>query len=143
MHDVRGGDGVQGATGDPSIQVGQSATGMSGSHEMGIFPTSDTPRDFGELKGLEDAFSLVGQQAQSVKEQMEVSSPVKFKAGLNEGKGNTPEPTEKETARKTKAEANWKRIAREKGKKKSLGSNVQPLSIGSKRARKLVLKKKR
>ena len=60
MYDVRGGDGVQGAAGDPSIQVGQSATGMSGSHEMGIFPPSGTPCDFRELKGLEDAFSLVG-----------------------------------------------------------------------------------
>ena len=111
---------------------------MSGSHVMGIFPTSGTPRDFGEPKGLEDACLLVGQEAQSVKEQMEVSSPVKFKAGLNEGKGNIPEPTGKETARKTKAEANWKRIAREKGKKKSQGSDVQPLSIGSKRMGKLV-----
>ena len=79
-------------------------------------------------------FSLVGQQAQSVKEQMEVSSSIKFKTGLNEEKGNTPEPTGKETARKTKVEANWKRIAREKGKNKSPSSDVQPLSIGSKRA---------
>ena len=39
---------------------------------------------------------------------------------------------------KKKAKANWKRIAREKGKNKSPRSNVQPLSIGSKRARKLV-----
>ena len=78
-------------------------------------------------------FSLVGQQAQSVKEQMEVSSSIKFKTGLNEEKGNTPEPTGKETARKTKVEANWKRIAREKGKNKSPSSDVQPLSIGSKR----------
>ena len=86
MHDIREGDGVQGEASDPSILVGQSATGMSGSHGMGIFPTSGTSRDFGELKGLEDACPLVGQQAQSVKEQMEVSSPIKFKAGLNEGK---------------------------------------------------------
>ena len=69
---------------------------------------------------------------------MEVCSLVKFKVGLNEGKGNTPEPMGKETTRKTKAEANWKRIAREKGKKKSPGSDIQPLSIGSKRMGKLV-----
>lgn len=49
-----------------------------------------------------------------------------------------PEPTGKEKVRKTKAEANWKRIAREKGKKKSPGSDVKPVSIGSKRMGKLV-----
>ena len=65
---------------------------------------------------------------------MEVSSPVKFRAGLNEEKGNTPEPIGRETARKTKAEANWKRIAREKGKNESPSLDVQPLSISSKKA---------
>ena len=69
---------------------------------------------------------------------MEVTSPIKFKARLNEEKENMPEPTGKETVRKTKVEANWKRIAREKGKKKSPGSDVQPVSIGSKRMGKLV-----
>ena len=107
----------------------------------GYFPSFCTPCDFRELTNLEDAFSLVDQQAQSTKEQMEVSSPVKFRVGINEEKGNTPEPTKKETVRKTKAEANWKRIAREKGKNKSPSSDVQPLSIASKRAGKLVFEK--
>ena len=49
-------------------------------------------------------------------------------------KKSTLEPTRKETTMKKKAKANWKRIAREKGKNKSPRSNVQPLSIGSKRA---------
>ena len=68
---------------------------------------------------------------------MEVSSLIKFKARLNEEKKkkkSTLEPTRKETTMKKKAKANWKRIAREKGKNKSPRSNVQPLSIGSKRA---------
>nr|POE73562.1 hypothetical protein CFP56_47802 [Quercus suber] len=122
--DGRGGGSVQGAADDSPIQVGQCATGESESREMSFFPPSGTPHDLRELKGLEDALSLVGQQAQSVKEHMEVSSPVKFKAGLNEEKRNTPEPIEKETVRKTKAEANWKRIAREKGKNKSPSSSI-------------------
>ena len=60
MYDVRGGDSVQGVADDSSIQVGQCATGVSDSHEMCIFPPSGTPRDFRELKGLKDAFSLMG-----------------------------------------------------------------------------------
>lgn len=82
LHDVRGGDGFQSEAGDPTILVGQSATGMSGSHVMGTFPTSGTPREFGELKGLEDANSLVGQQAQLAKEQMEVTSQLSSRLGL-------------------------------------------------------------
>ena len=52
MYDVKGSDSVQGAAGDSSIQMGQSATGVSDSREMGIFPPSGTPRDFRELKIL-------------------------------------------------------------------------------------------
>ena len=137
-HDVRVGDSVQGVTRDFPIQMGQIAIGMSESREMGIFPPTGTPRGLKEIKGIEDVLSLMGRQAQSEKEQMEVSSPIKYNVGLNEEKGSMLEPTSKEIARKTKAEANWKRIAREKGKNKSLRSNVQPLSIGSKRAGKLV-----
>ena len=43
---------------------------------------------------------------------------------INEEKENMPEPTGKETVRKTKAEANWKRIAREKEKNKNLKSDA-------------------
>ena len=83
----------------------------------------------------------MGQQAQSVKEQMEGISPVNFNAGLNEIKGTIPEPNGKEKVKKTKAEANWKRIAREKGNNKSSSPKVQPLNIGSKRAGTLVFEK--
>ena len=141
MHDVRGDDRVQGAVGDPFTQWGRCATGGSESREMGFLPSPGIPRDFGELKGLKEAFSLVGQQAQSVKEQMEGISPVNFNAGLNEVKGTTPEPNGKEKVKKTKAEANWKRIAREKGKNKSSSPEGQPLNIGSKRAGTLVFEK--
>ena len=72
---------------------------------------------------------------------MEVSSPIKYNAGLNEEKGSMLEPTGKEIARKAKAKANWKRIAREKGKNKSSSPKVQPLNIGSKRAGTLVFEK--
>ena len=40
--------------------------------------------------------------------------------------------------RKVKAETQWKRIAREKGKNKSPKSKAQPLSIGPKRVGKLI-----
>ena len=72
---------------------------------------------------------------------MEGTSPVNFKAGLNEEKGTTAEPIEKEIVKKTKAEANWKRIASEKGKNKSSSPDVQPLNIGSKKAGTLVFEK--
>ena len=52
-------------------------------------------------------------------------------------------PHAKEIARKTKADANWKRIVREKGKNKSPKSDVQFLSAGSKRAGKLVFEEER
>lgn len=45
--------------------------------------------------------------------------------------------------RKKKVEANWKRIAREKGKNKSPTSDTQPVSIGSKRAGKLIFEEKK
>ena len=106
-----------------------------------VLPSPGIPRDFRELKGLKEAFSLVGQQAQLVKEQMEGTSPVNFKVGLNEEKGTTPKPIGKETVKKTKVKANWKRIAREKGKNKSSSPDVQPLNIGSKRAGTLVFEK--
>ena len=141
MHDIRGDDKIQGAVGDPLTQWGRCATGESESCEMGFLPSPGIPRDFGELKGLKEAFSLVGQQAQSVKEQMEGISPVNFNAGLNEDKGTTPVPNGKEKVKKTKAEANWIRIAREKGKNKSSSLEVQPLNIGSKRAGTLVFEK--
>ena len=91
---------------------------------MGFFPSIGIPCDLGEIKGFEDALSLVGRQAHSEKEQMEVSSPMKCNVGLNEEKRSTPKPTGKEIARKTKAEANWKRIAREKKKNKNLKSDA-------------------
>nr|POE89437.1 hypothetical protein CFP56_01794 [Quercus suber] len=108
------------------------------SRDIGFFPPTGTLCDLGEIMGFEDALSLVGWQAHLEKEQMEVSSPMKCNAGVNEDKRSSPNPTGKETARKTKAEANWKRIAREKGKNKSPKSEVQFLSVGSKRAGKLV-----
>ncbi|XP_065623112.1 uncharacterized protein LOC136064802 [Quercus suber] len=60
MDDVRGGASVQGAAGDSPIQVGQCAMRESESREMSFFPPFGTPRDLRELKGLEDAFSLMG-----------------------------------------------------------------------------------
>ena len=75
-----------GAAGDFSTQMGWCATGKSESREMGFFPPSSTLSDLQEMKGFNDAFSLVGRQAQPEKEQTEVSSPIKFKAGLNEEK---------------------------------------------------------
>lgn len=75
-----------GAAGDFSTQMGRCATGKSESREMGFFPPSSTLPDLKEIKGFNDAFSLVGWQAQLEKEQMEVSSPIKFKARLNEEK---------------------------------------------------------
>ena len=85
-YDDRMGDNVQGAVGDFSTHMGRCATGKSESREMGFFPPSGIPPDLKEIKGFDDAFSLVGRQAQPEKEQMEVSSPIKFKAGLNEEK---------------------------------------------------------
>ena len=64
------------------------------------------PRDLGEIMGFEDALSLVGRQAHLEKEQMEVSSPMKCNARLNKDKRSSLDPTRKEIARKTKAEAN-------------------------------------
>nr|POF02635.1 hypothetical protein CFP56_39616 [Quercus suber] len=105
-HDVRVGDSIQGVTPDFPIQMGQSATGMLESREMGIFQPTSTLHGLKEIKGIGDALSLVGWQAQSEKEQMEVSSPIKYNVGFNEEKGSILEPTGKEIARKTKVEAN-------------------------------------
>lgn len=85
--------------------MGQNVTGNLESREMGFFPPTGTTRDLGEIKGSEDALSLVGWQAHPGKEQMEMSSPIKCNAGFNEEKRSTPEPMSKEIARKTKAEA--------------------------------------
>ena len=137
------GDSSQDATRDSPVQTRQNATGNSVSREMGFFPPTDTPRDLGEIKVFEDALSLVGRQAHLEKEQMEVSSPMKCNARLNKDKRSSLDPTRKEIARKTKAEENWKRIAREKGKNKSPKSDVQFLSSGSKRAGKLVFEEER
>ena len=72
-----------------------------------------------------------------------MSSPMKCNARLNKDKRSSLNPTRKEIARKTKADANWKRIVREKGKNKSPKSDVQFLSAGSKRAGKLVFEEER
>jgi len=44
---------------------------------------------------------------------------------------------------KVKATAQWKRMAREKGKNKSSGKEVQLLNSGSKRARKLIFEEEK
>ena len=106
QYDVSAGDSSQDATRDSPVQTRQNATGNSVSREMGFFPPTDTPRDLGEIKGFEDALSLVGRQAHLEKEQMEVSSPMKCNARLNKDKRSSLDPTRKEIARKTKAEAN-------------------------------------
>ena len=106
QYDVSVGDSSQDATRDSPVQTRQNATGNSVSREMGFFPPTDTPRDLGEIKGFEDALSLVGRQAHLEKEQMEMSSPMKCNARLNKDKRSSLDPTRKEIARKTKAEAN-------------------------------------
>ena len=103
QYNVSVGDSSQDATRDSPVQTRQNATGNSVSREMGFFPPTDTPRDLGEIKGFEDALSLVGRQAHLEKEQMEVSSPMKCNARLNKDKRSSLDPTRKEIARKTKA----------------------------------------
>ena len=103
-------------------------------------PPIGFPPGLNENKGVKDALSLVGQQAQLEKEPMVVTSLIKLKASPNEEKEGKLESTDKGMERKIKAKAHWKRIAREKGKSKSPKSDGQPLSIGSKRVGKLVFK---
>lgn len=80
-------------------------------------------------KRADDAISLVGQQAHLEKEEMEVNSPLKPIISQNEEKELKVEPTGQVIERKIKAEAQWKKIAKEKGKNKSPKSEAQPLSI--------------
>ena len=96
-------------------------------------PLTDLPCGVIGLVGSEDAFSLVGQQAHSKKQDMEVSSPIKPIADQREKKGATLEVMGQGSDGKIKATAQWKRLAREKGKNKSLGKEVKFISCGSKR----------
>lgn len=89
-------------------------------------------------KGATDEISLVGQQAQLEKEEIEVNSPHKPITNRNEEKVFKEEPTGQLTGRKVKSEAHWKRIARAKCKNKSPILEAQPVSVGSKRVGKLI-----
>ena len=137
-HDFREGDRKQGVTCVSSTQMEQITGEVSEARDMNNSPSASFPRGLKENKGANDALSLVGQQAYSKKEAMEVNSPIKPITDQNEEKERKLEPTGQGIEKKIKAEAQWKRIAREKGKNKSPKSEAQPLSIRSKRVGKLV-----
>lgn len=82
-------------------------------------------------------YSSVGQQAHSENESGEVNSPLKTKAQLKRKEGIS-DATGQEIEGKVKTTAQWKRLAREKGKNKSPTKGVQLPSSGSKREGKLL-----
>ena len=92
----------------------------------------------GEHKGTAEAFSQVGQQAHFENEEMEVNSPRKPVASKLGEKEGMVEVTGQGVEEKAKTTAQWKRLAREKGKNKSPCKNAQLLSSRSKRAGKLI-----
>lgn len=101
-------------------------------------PLTDLPCGVMGFVGSEDAFSLVGQQAHSEKQDMEVNSLVKPIADQREKKESASEATGQGSDGKVKATSQWKRLAREKGKNKSSGKEVQLISSGSKRVGKSI-----
>ena len=110
----------------------------SKARDLNCFPPTGFQHGLKVNKRVDDALSLVGQQAHLEKEAIEVNSPIKPISSQNEEKECKLEPMGQVIERKVKVEAQWKRIAREKGKNKSPKSKAQPLSIGSKRVGKLI-----
>ena len=110
----------------------------SEARDLNCSPPTGFQRGLRVNKRADDALSLVGWQAHLEKEAIEVNSPIKPISSQNEEKECKLEPTGQVIERKVKVEAQWKRIAREKGKNKSPKSKAQPLSIGSKRVGKLI-----
>lgn len=134
-HDVRERGKTQDITRAFCTQMEQVIDEGSEARDLNNSFPSGVQHDLKVGKGVDDAISLVGQQAHLEKEEIEVNSPLKPIISQNEEKELKVEPMGQ---RKIKAEAQWKRIAREKGKNKSPKSEAQPLSIGSKRVGKLI-----
>lgn len=115
--DVSEGDRERGVTRAHSNLMEQAIAGASDARDLTKLSLSDLPRDvLGEM-GTDDALSLVGQRAHLEKQDMEVNSPIKpivDQVGKKEG---TLEVTGQESNGKIKATVQWKRMAREKGKK--------------------------
>lgn len=116
----------------------QATDGVSKAHDLSNYSFSGFPRGVIENKGTDDAISLLGQQAHSDKQEMEVNSPIKPITNQMGKKEGTSEATGQGIERKTKETAQWKRMAREKGKNKNPGKDAQLLSSGSKRVGKLI-----
>lgn len=129
-HVVREGDREQGTTHAHSTRMEQATDKMSEARDLNNIPYTGFSRGLKENKGAIDVLSLVGQQAHSKKEEMEVNSPIKLIVDQMEEKESILESTGQGIE--------GKRMAREKGKNKSPSNDDQHLSIGSKRMGKLV-----
>lgn len=114
----------------------QANDGVSEAHDLSNYSFSGFPRGVIENKGIDDAISLLGQQAHSDKQEMEVNSPIK--PITNQMGEKRRHIWGQGIERKTKETAQWKRMAREKDKNKSPGKDAQLLSSGSKRVGKLI-----
>lgn len=129
-HVVREGDREQSTTHAHSTRMKQATDKMSEARDLNNILYTGFSRGLKENKGAIDVLSLVGQQAHSEKEEMEVNSPIKLIVDQMEEKESILESTGQGIE--------GKRMAREKGKNKSPSNDDQHLSIGSKRMGKLV-----
>lgn len=94
----------------------QATDGVSEARDLSNYSFSGFLRGIIENKGTDDAISLLGQQAHSDKQEMEVNSPIKPITNQMGKKEGIFEATGQGIERKTKETAQWKRMAREKGK---------------------------
>nr|POE59914.1 hypothetical protein CFP56_39483 [Quercus suber] len=93
------------------------------------------PRSFKIEKVVKDALSLAGQSAQTEKDQMEVTSPLKTSTDANTAKEDTTGPI---AEKKIKAKVHIKKLAREHSKNKSPQPDAVLLPVGTKRGGKLI-----
>lgn len=85
-HDINERDREQGVTRGHSTWMEQAIDEVSEARDLNNYPFTGFLHGLKENKGADDALSLVGQQAHSEKEEMEVNSPIKLIADQMEEK---------------------------------------------------------
>ena len=123
---------------DNSACLEQVPMPVSGAREATSSPPLSLPQSFKNEKEATESVSLVGQLAQTEKDPMDVSSPLKTSTNANWGNTAQMDSLGPIAEKKVKAKVHLKKIAREHHRNKSPQPDTDLLLMGKKRGGKLI-----